>query len=90
MTDEELEAHRSMSRTVESIAEVGRNASPFASGYAQRNESTFLGKLGRSVPIILGGAASGIVDGHYESRAEAYEAEMSRRRWPNVWPPAPD
>lgn len=88
MTDAELEAHRSTSRTVESIAEVGRLTGSGA-GPAGRNQTTILGKIGRAVPFVLATGASTIVDEHYESRAEAYEAEIRRRRGPNIWPPAP-
>lgn len=89
MTDEELEAHRSTSRTVESIAEVGRYAGSGAER-AGRNQPTILDKAGRAVPFVLTTIASSIVDERYESRAEAYEEEIRRRRGPNVWPPAPD
>lgn len=90
LTDEELESHRSMSRTLETIGEVGRISGPGAGAFAAGKQATILGSLGLAVPFVLATGASTVVDEHHESRAEAYEAEIRRRRLPNVWPPAPD
>ena len=88
MTDEELEAHRSMARTVETIGEFGRMAAGGGAGVAAGVPGG-AGRIGRGGPFAVAGFAADAIDEHYESRAEAYEAEQERRRFPNVWPPAP-
>ena len=89
MTDEELEAHLSMARTVETIGEIGGVAAG-AGPFVAAREPSVAGKIGRGGPFAIAGFAADTINEHYESRAEAYEAEQARRRLPNVWPPAPD